>query len=95
MIEISNIVERVVWLLIHHAFLPFKVCALLWSSEYKELISSHGYALNQLTIWKYPAMTKVSELTGMYIFIIYHRVTTFVHWITALSILKPNLEVLP
>lgn len=41
-----------------------QVCAILWSKEYKELISSHGYALNQLTIWKYPAMTKVSELTG-------------------------------
>ncbi|XP_052256231.1 cell division cycle protein 20 homolog isoform X2 [Dreissena polymorpha] len=41
-----------------------QVCALLWSKEYKELISSHGFALNQLTIWKYPGMTKVAELTG-------------------------------
>jgi len=40
------------------------VCAILWSKEYKELISSHGFALNQLTIWKYPAMNKVAELTG-------------------------------
>lgn len=43
-----------------------KVCAILWSKEYKELISSHGFALNQLTIWKYPAMTKVAELTGLW-----------------------------
>lgn len=41
-----------------------QVCAILWSKEYRELITSHGFALNQLTIWKYPAMTKVAELTG-------------------------------
>lgn len=41
-----------------------QVCALLWSKEYKELISSHGFALNQLTVWTYPTMTKVAELTG-------------------------------
>lgn len=41
-----------------------QVCALHWSKDYKELISSHGFALNQLTIWKYPVMSKVAELTG-------------------------------
>lgn len=41
-----------------------QVCALLWSKDYKELISSHGFALNQLTIWSHPSMTKVTELTG-------------------------------
>lgn len=41
-----------------------QVCALLWSKSYKELISAHGYANNQLTIWKYPSMTKQCELTG-------------------------------
>ncbi|KAL4236611.1 ubiquitin-protein transferase activating protein [Mactra antiquata] len=41
-----------------------QVCAILWSKEYREVITSHGFALNQLTIWKYPAMTKVAELTG-------------------------------
>lgn len=41
-----------------------QVCALLWSSNYKELISAHGYANNQLTIWKYPSMVKQAELTG-------------------------------
>lgn len=41
-----------------------QVCALLWSVNYKELISGHGFANNQLIIWKYPAMTKVAELTG-------------------------------
>ncbi|XP_040567228.1 cell division cycle protein 20 homolog [Lepeophtheirus salmonis] len=41
-----------------------QVCALLWSSEYKELVSSHGFANNEVTIWKYPAMTKTAELLG-------------------------------
>lgn len=41
-----------------------QVCALLWSSNYKELISAHGFANNQLTIWKYPTMVKQAELTG-------------------------------
>ncbi|XP_046850230.1 cell division cycle protein 20 homolog [Xenia sp. Carnegie-2017] len=41
-----------------------QVCSILWSNHSKELISSHGYAHNQLTIWKYPSMSKVTELTG-------------------------------
>lgn len=41
-----------------------QVCALLWSKTYKEIISAHGYANNQLTIWKYPSMVKQCELTG-------------------------------
>ncbi|GBP80713.1 Cell division cycle protein 20 homolog [Eumeta japonica] len=41
-----------------------QVCAILWSTNYKELISGHGYANNQLIIWKYPLMTRVAELTG-------------------------------
>lgn len=41
-----------------------QVCALLWSTNYKEIISGHGYAHNQLTIWKYPMMTKVTDLIG-------------------------------
>ncbi|XP_077294113.1 cell division cycle 20 protein fzy isoform X2 [Arctopsyche grandis] len=41
-----------------------QVCSILWSQTYKELISGHGYANNQLIIWKYPVMTKVAELTG-------------------------------
>jgi len=42
------------------------VCAILWSKEYKELVSSHGFAQNQLIIWKYPALTKVAELSGQF-----------------------------
>lgn len=41
-----------------------QVCSLLFSKNYKELISAHGYANNQLTVWKYPSMTKQVDLTG-------------------------------
>ncbi|GFO48897.1 cell division cycle protein 20 homolog [Plakobranchus ocellatus] len=41
-----------------------QVCSILWSKEYKELISGHGYALNHIRIWKYPTMTKVVDLVG-------------------------------
>nr|CAH7755583.1 unnamed protein product [Callosobruchus chinensis] len=41
-----------------------QVCAILWSSTYKEIVSGHGYANNELIVWKYPSMTKIAELTG-------------------------------
>lgn len=41
-----------------------QVCGLLFSKNYKELISAHGYVNNQLTIWKYPSMTKQIDLMG-------------------------------
>ncbi|KAI7758217.1 hypothetical protein M8C21_018739 [Ambrosia artemisiifolia] len=41
-----------------------QVCALLWSTHERELLSSHGFTRNQLTLWKYPSMVKMAELTG-------------------------------
>lgn len=41
-----------------------QVCSLLFSKNYKELISAHGFANNQLTVWKYPSMIKQVDLTG-------------------------------
>lgn len=41
-----------------------QVCALLWNKNERELLSSHGFTQNQLTLWKYPSMVKVAELTG-------------------------------
>ena len=41
-----------------------QVCSLIWSKEYKELVSAHGYANNEIIIWRYPNMIKVAELTG-------------------------------
>ncbi|KAJ8624018.1 hypothetical protein MRB53_032548 [Persea americana] len=41
-----------------------QVCSLLWSKSNKEILSSHGPTQNQLTLWKYPSMAKIAELTG-------------------------------
>lgn len=41
-----------------------QVCALQWSPYENEILSSHGYAENQLCLWKYPTMAKVKELKG-------------------------------
>lgn len=41
-----------------------QVCGLLWSKNEHELLSAHGFDRNQLTLWKYPSMTKMAELTG-------------------------------
>ena len=41
-----------------------QVCSLLWNPHEKELLSSHGFSENQLSLWKYPSMARVKELTG-------------------------------
>ena len=41
-----------------------QVCALQWSPLEKELLSSHGYAENNLVLWKYPTMARTKELKG-------------------------------
>ncbi|XP_065850512.1 cell division cycle 20.1, cofactor of APC complex-like [Euphorbia lathyris] len=40
------------------------VSSLLWNKHERELLSSHGFTQNQLTLWKYPSMVKMGELTG-------------------------------
>jgi cell division cycle 20, cofactor of APC complex len=41
-----------------------QVCALQWNPYEKEILSSHGYSRNQLSLWKYPSMTKIKDLEG-------------------------------
>ena len=41
-----------------------QVCALKWNPFEKEILSSHGFARNQLCLWKYPSMAKIKELEG-------------------------------
>ncbi|PQM34190.1 cell division cycle 20.2 cofactor of APC complex-like [Prunus yedoensis var. nudiflora] len=41
-----------------------QVCALLWNMNERELLSAHGFTQNQLTLWKYPSMFRIAELTG-------------------------------
>ncbi|XP_004305559.1 PREDICTED: cell division cycle 20.2, cofactor of APC complex-like [Fragaria vesca subsp. vesca] len=41
-----------------------QVCALLWNSHERELLSSQGFTENQLILWKYPSMVRLTELSG-------------------------------
>lgn len=41
-----------------------QVCNLMWSKNVNELVSTHGYSLNQVIVWKYPSMQKLATLTG-------------------------------
>ncbi|KAK4538459.1 hypothetical protein CDCA_CDCA18G4484 [Cyanidium caldarium] len=41
-----------------------QVCAVQWSRHHRELVTSHGFSQHQLIVWKYPSLTKLTELTG-------------------------------
>lgn len=41
-----------------------QVCALAWSRNANEIVSTHGYSQNQMHVWRYPSMAKVATLTG-------------------------------
>jgi len=41
-----------------------QVSSLIWNPFEKELLSSHGFPRNQLSLWKYPSMKKTHDLTG-------------------------------
>jgi cell division cycle 20-like protein 1 (cofactor of APC complex) len=36
----------------------------MFSKTSNEIVSTHGYSLNQIIVWKYPSMQKVATLTG-------------------------------
>lgn len=36
----------------------------MFSKNNNEMVSTHGYSLNQIIVWKYPTMKKVTTLTG-------------------------------
>ena len=41
-----------------------QVTSIQWSREYKELVTSHGYPNNHLSVWAYPSLRKVADLPG-------------------------------
>lgn len=41
-----------------------QVCNLVWSKSSNELVSTHGYSLNQVIVWAYPTMEKLATLTA-------------------------------
>ena len=36
----------------------------MFSKNVNELVSTHGYSLNQIIVWKYPTMERVTTLVG-------------------------------
>ena len=36
----------------------------MFSKSNNEIVSTHGYSLNQIIVWKYPTMQKIATLTG-------------------------------
>jgi cell division cycle 20-like protein 1 (cofactor of APC complex) len=41
-----------------------QVCNLIWSKNVNEIVSTHGYSMNEVAIWKYPSLTPIAKLTG-------------------------------
>lgn len=41
-----------------------QVCALEWNRHEKELLSAHGYAQNQLSLWRFSDMKRIQDFTG-------------------------------
>jgi hypothetical protein len=43
-----------------------QVSSIVWNTEYRELITGHGFSQNQLTVWKYPSLAKVTSHTRFF-----------------------------
>jgi len=41
-----------------------QVCSLIFSKLSQELVSTHGYQMNEINLWKLPSMSKVASITG-------------------------------
>lgn len=41
-----------------------QISGIIWSERYKEIVTTHGYNKNQLSIWKYSSLQLVGELIG-------------------------------
>lgn len=41
-----------------------QVTGMVWGTQEKELLTAHGYSRNQLTLWKYPSLTRTADLEG-------------------------------
>ncbi|XP_066458822.1 cell division cycle protein 20 homolog B isoform X2 [Eleutherodactylus coqui] len=41
-----------------------QICSMLWLPDTRELVTSHGSPSNQMTIWQYPSLVKVTDIYG-------------------------------
>ncbi|CAM0140020.1 WD repeat-containing protein slp1 [Umbelopsis sp. WA50703] len=47
---------------LHSIFTGSQVSSIIWSTQYKELVTSHGLPNNQLSVWEYPTLKKVADI---------------------------------
>lgn len=52
-----------------------QITSLIWSKEYKELLSTHGLPDNQISIWSYPSNHKITDLDGHSTRILYSAIS--------------------
>jgi len=52
-----------------------QVCNLAWSKNANELVSTHGYSQNAVSVWRYPGMARVATLTGHTLRVLYLAVS--------------------
>ncbi len=74
-----------------------QVSAIQWSDTHKELISGHGFSDNQLILWKYSSMSKVTIVVCVFVILRKWFCLRFVSSVVtplAFSIL-PNLQTEP
>ncbi|KAM9330994.1 cell division cycle protein 20 homolog B [Gastrophryne carolinensis] len=41
-----------------------QICSLLWLPETRQLVTSHGTPSNQIVLWQYPTLTKLTDTCG-------------------------------
>lgn len=41
-----------------------QVTGIAWGVQERELVTSHGYSRNQISLWKYPSLSKIVDLEG-------------------------------
>ncbi|KPI89184.1 cell division cycle protein 20 putative (CDC20) [Leptomonas seymouri] len=49
---------------VHHINTGSQVCGVVWNRTGTELVTAHGYTDNQLSIWRYPSLRRIANLSG-------------------------------
>jgi cell division cycle protein 20 (cofactor of APC complex) len=39
-----------------------QVTSIIWSKDFKELLSTHGFPNHNMTIWSYPTLNKIADI---------------------------------
>ena len=47
-----------------HSILPVQISSILWSTDYKQIVTGQGHPNNYIHIWQYPTMNKCHTLHG-------------------------------